>query len=102
MVPTYRATATILTGEETTNPSVKVDDSILAQRLATGYGALVKRQPVLEAAVKSLGLNTDWRNIVDNVLAVPVQGTALLEIRVTDSNPERAAALANEIVRQLI
>ena len=84
--PVYRASATILTGEDSTNPNVTIENVVASQRLATGYGAMVKRQSVLEPAVKALGLQVDWRLVADNVLAVPVANTSLLEIRVTDTD----------------
>lgn len=102
MKPVYRASATIMAGEDNTNPQVKMEDYVLSQRLATGYAGLAKRQVILEDVVRTLGLNTDWRSIQENVLVAPVQNTSLLEIRVSDSNPRRAAAIANEIARQLI
>lgn len=100
--PVYRATATVMTGEDNTNPQIKTEDWVLSQRLASGYAALAKRQPILEASVKALGIQTDWRTVQDNVLVAPVANTNLLEIRVSDSDPQRASALANEIARQLL
>jgi polysaccharide biosynthesis transport protein len=102
MPPTYRASTTILTGEDNTNPQVKTEDWVLSQRLASGYAGLAKRQIILESAVKALGLQADWHTVQDNVLVAPVPNTSLLEIRVTDGDPQRAAAIANEITRQLI
>jgi capsular exopolysaccharide synthesis family protein len=100
--PTFRASATIMAGEDNTNLQVKTEDWILGQRLASGYAAMAKRQPILEAVVGALALQTDWRLLQDNILIVPVANTSLLEIRVSDSDARRAAAIANEISRQLI
>lgn len=102
MTKTYRATATVLTGEDNTNPKVTTDDYVLSQRLASGYAGLATRQIILEEVVKSLGLNTDWQSIQQNILVAPVPNTSLLDIRVSDSDPRRAAAIANEIARQLL
>src|SRR5579859_7650634 len=102
MTPIYRATASVMTGEDNTNPQVKMEDYVLSQRLATGYAGLAKRQVILEEVVKSLGLQMDWHTLQDNVLVAPITNTSLLEIRVTDSNPRRSAAIANEIARQLV
>jgi Mrp family chromosome partitioning ATPase/capsular polysaccharide biosynthesis protein len=102
MKPTYRASTTVMTGEDNTNPQVKTEDWVLSQRLASGYAGLAKRQIILEEVVRTLGLQTDWHNIQDNLLIAPVNSTSLLDIRVTDTDPQRAAAVANEIARQLI
>jgi uncharacterized protein involved in exopolysaccharide biosynthesis len=99
----YRATATLMSGESNTNLRVTTEDWVLSQRIAAGYAATGKRQPIIEAAIQSLGIRAaDWRLIQDNVTVVTVPNTSLLEIRVSDVDPERAAALANEIGRQLI
>lgn len=102
MTPVYRASTTVMTGEDNTNPNVTLDNYVLSQRLATGYAGLATRQAILDGVVKTLGLRMDWQSLQRNVLAVPVQNSSLLEIRVSDTNPQQAAAIANEIAHQMI
>lgn len=102
MPKTYRAVATIIIGEDQANPQVKQEDVVTSMRLAASYASTARRQPVLEAAVKTLRLPYDWRVLQENVLTLRVEATQLVEIRVTDSDPQRAAAIANEITRQMI
>ena len=98
----YRATTTLMSGESNTSPQVTNDQWVLEQRLAAGYVAMAQRQPIVEGAVKTLGLQVDWRQVQANMTAVPIPSTSLIEIRVADTDPQRAAALANELARQLI
>jgi len=100
--PTYRTYTTLMVGDITANPGVSTDDLTMSQRLVTIYAGMILRQPVLDAAVKSLGLPTDWQELQDRVLVNHVEGSQVLEIRVTDADPRRAQATADEIARQLI
>lgn len=101
--PTYRASVTLMVGEDSAVPQVTQQDLATAVRMVNSYTGLVKRQAILEAVVKNLRLNVDWRDLQENqVLVVPTPGTQIFEVRVTDSNPQRARDIANEIARQLI
>lgn len=56
----------------------------------------------MQATVEALGLNMDWRALRGRVSVNLVQNTQLMEIRVTDIEPQRARLTADEIARQLI
>jgi Mrp family chromosome partitioning ATPase/capsular polysaccharide biosynthesis protein len=98
----YRSSTTLLVGEDTSKSKVSQEELIISLQVASIYSGLVKRQTILENAVKALGLPMDWRDLKDRVQAVHADGSALIEIRVTDSEAERAKAIANEIARQVI
>ncbi len=71
--------------------------------LARYYGELARREPIMRPVQESLKLPFAWQIISDRMLTTNVVPSAnLLEIYVTDSNPERAALLANAIGEQLI
>jgi polysaccharide biosynthesis transport protein len=71
--------------------------------LARYYGELARRQPILEPVQESLKLPFTWQLLSDRMLTTNVVPTAnLLEIYVTDTSPERAAAVANAIGDRLI
>ncbi len=71
--------------------------------LARYYGELARREPILGPVQESLKLPFTWELISDRMLTTNVIPSAnLLEIYVTDSNPDRAALIANAIGERLI
>jgi polysaccharide biosynthesis transport protein len=99
----YVATATLVVGNsfESTLPDER--QISLSSALARFYGELAGRKPILESVVTQLQLPFSWDVISQYMLSTSVNSSAsLLEITVTDSNPQRAAAIANAIGDQLI
>ena len=96
----YEASTTVMVGQglETANPNSQ--DLYISQQLAQTYREMATRQPVLRGAAQSLGL--PFMPDVDNISAWLVPGTQLMGIAVRDTDPERARALADAIVQQLI
>ncbi len=93
----YEAKTTLMVGQILQQQEPSQTDVWLAQLLAQTYSELARRQPVRDATQQALGLSwlPEYR-----VQAVP--NTQLLEIRVSDTDPQRAAAVANELAHQLI
>jgi non-specific protein-tyrosine kinase len=102
-VPVYRSTVTLMVGAGIIqNPNANTQDIWLSQQLAQTYMQVVTRQPVLQGVVETLGLGDDWTILRERVKASIVEGTQLLQIAVIDTSPESAAAIANEVARQVI
>lgn len=96
----YEATTTVIVGQSLEKANPTYSDFSISQQLAQTYVNMVQRQPILQGAAEALGLGfVPWSG---NVSAQIVPGTQLVEIRVRDTSPERARALADEIARQLI
>ena len=100
--PTYLSATTIMVGEDAGNPGLTADDLAVSQRAANSYAVTVRRQPVLEATIRRLGLRETWQDLQQRVQVNRIEGTQLVEIRVTDTNPARAKAIAEELTNQLI
>ncbi len=95
--PTYQATAILLIGRSFDNPNPTDSDLYLGQQLASTYANISQRQTVQEPTKAALGL--DW---LPDYFVRPLPNSQLLEIAVTDTNPELAQAVANELANQLI
>lgn len=95
--PVFRAQTTLLIGSAINNPNPSGNEFWLSQQLAETYTDIVQREVVRQAVMTELGLS--W---LPGYLARTVPNTQLIEIAVTDSNPERAMVVANELARQLI
>lgn len=98
----YQTTATLLVGQVFREANPTGQDFYTIEQLAGSYAQIAVRQPILQAAIDSLGLEMDWQQLKSWVYAAPIPRTQLLAITVKDTSPERAAALANEIAYQLI
>lgn len=95
--PVYRTHATLMVGRSITDPNPSGNEVWLTQQLASTYIDMAQRAPVRTAAMEALGL--DW--LPAYTLRI-VPNTQLIELSVVDSNPVRAQAAANELVRQVI
>lgn len=95
--PIYSTRVTVMVGSAIENPNPNGNEFWLTQQLATTYADIVKRDPVRNAAMANLGLT--W---LPAYTARVVPNTQLVELSVTDTNPARAQAVANELANKLI
>jgi non-specific protein-tyrosine kinase len=95
--PIYRTHATVMVGSVIEDRNPNANELWLGQQLATTYADIAQREPVRQGAMTALGL----RALPEYSVRV-VPNTQLIEITVTDTSPERAQAVANELANQLI
>lgn len=94
--PIYQAQATLIVGQVLRQQQPNESDIYLSQDLALTYSELARQQVIQEktqAALRLTWLPQYAVNLVPN--------TQILTIRVTDTDPVRAAAVANELANQL-
>jgi succinoglycan biosynthesis transport protein ExoP len=72
----------------------------VAADLMNTYPELVRSPLVLSPVISKLGLAMDAQELSDRVEATVPNDTLVLDIQVTDENPERAAAIANAVAEQ--
>src|SRR5437867_8136748 len=84
----YAATTTLLVGQVITAQNPKPEDFATSQQLAQTYVQLVRRQPLLEAALNQLGMKGQWQAVANRVNARVVPGTQLIQISVTGADPQ--------------
>jgi capsular exopolysaccharide synthesis family protein len=99
---TYRTSTTLMIGRAIEQVSPDYSEFYTSQQLAQTYSDLIKREPILKAAAAALGFEGQWRSLRGQVSATLVAGTQLMEISVTDADPQRAKLIADEITRQLM
>jgi succinoglycan biosynthesis transport protein ExoP len=99
---TYVSRTTIMVGQVLSNPNANQSDLYTGEALAQSYSDLVGREPTLKAALQAVGLPWDWTVLQGMVQSRVVPGTQLLEIAVTDTDPQRAKVLADTVAQQLI
>jgi succinoglycan biosynthesis transport protein ExoP len=100
---TYMARATLMIGNTFTSQLPDQNQLSISLALSGYYGELVRREPILKPVAENLKLPFTWQFLSDRMLQInPIRGANLLDIYVTDTNPERAAWIANSIGEQLI
>ena len=103
VTPMYSSSTTLVlagtassTEEQTTNTITTADLSINSQLVST-YSELVKSNNILGQVISNLGINIDAEELRKNIEVTSVEDTELIEITVSNENPEYAAKIANEI-----
>jgi succinoglycan biosynthesis transport protein ExoP len=99
----YQARATLLVGAgvfQDPNPDSREMD--LSNTLAGAYAELVKQRPILEPVIQTLGLKISPEELSSQIGINIRSGAQLLEIQVTDTDPEIAALIANALADELI
>ena len=93
----YQARTTLMIGTTITDPNPSNNEFILGQQLASAYADLVNREIVRNATMKTLNMDQ-----LPEYFARAIPNTQLIEIAVTDVDPERAQIVANELAAQLV
>jgi succinoglycan biosynthesis transport protein ExoP len=100
--PVYETAATLMIGQVVDRTDLNYLDFYTGERLAQTYSELIQREPVLKAAAAALGYEGDWRDLQSKVAVDLVPDTLLLEIKVTDADPQQARRIADEVAYQLV
>lgn len=95
--PMYQSRATLMIGRTINNPNPTSVEISLEQQLAITYANIANREPLRDATKQALGLN--W--LPDYTVSV-LPNTQLIEVVVSDTDPQRAQIVAYEISSQLI
>jgi non-specific protein-tyrosine kinase len=98
----YSATTTLMVGTLLQSANPNGADFSTTQQLAQTYVLLVKREPLLQATVDSLGYQMSWQALAGQINATALPQTQLLQITAVDSSPQRARAIADEVAHQLV
>jgi len=101
ITPKYKASTKLVLTQSAVNTeadSITQADLTLNSKLVSTYGALIKTDNVLSEVVNKIN-NEEIKieDIKENISVKSVEDTELIEISVTNFNPNYAAAIANEI-----
>ncbi len=99
MTPIYAASTTLLINQASTGSMTTDYNSILSsERLARTYAQLMLKRPVLAEVISALQLVETPDRLQDRIRVAPVRDTQLIVVSVEDTDPQRAADIANRIV----
>lgn len=94
----YYSEATILIGQSTDSAApIGVDRDVL-----DAYTVLLTRNSLLQPVIDDLGLNISVTELLDYMSVSTNEKASLIAVGIMDTDPERAAAIANRIVDELI
>jgi non-specific protein-tyrosine kinase len=94
--PVYETHTTLVIGRAVYEPNPSYGELGIATQLATYYADIAQREVVKNATMEALNLK--W--LPDYFVQV-VPNSQLIEIVVTDTDPQRAQVVANELANQL-
>lgn len=95
MKPVYQASVKLMSSSNT--GVVDYSSLMSGQQILATYRELLQTEPILQTAIDNLGLSDTTRELANRIEVIAVPETQLLELRVRDYDPQRAASIANEI-----
>ena len=99
---TYDAKVTLIVGQSLEAASPDYNQLMASQRLSQTYADIVTTGPLLTRAIAREALEATPNELRARVRADAPRDSTLLTISVTDTDPGRAAAVANAIADELI
>lgn len=93
----YVSRTTLVVGTTFLDPNPNSNQLVIGQQLAQIYADIALREPMQIATMEALEIG--W---LPQYQAKVVPNTQIVEISVTDTNPQRAQIIANELAKQLI
>lgn len=96
--PIYEASISLLINQA---PSNKVNptynDLLTSEHMAKTYAELLRKRPILESVIAKLGLTMSPESLSERVRVSVIRDTLIILVAVEDTDPERAANIANAI-----
>ena len=100
IVPVYTATATMLVQRGGTGSDAA--GTYYDERLARTHSRMIEGRPVMEAVIADLGLVITAEGLANQIKTELVPDTGLIRLSVTDTDPARAALIANAVAEAFI
>lgn len=103
VTPDYESTTTIILAKSTTTETgtesgtITTTDLTLNKNLVSTYSELIKSKTILREVINNLNINKQEEQLKSSITVSAVEDTDLIKIRVTDSDPEIAKRVAEEI-----
>lgn len=100
VTPLYKAASSIYIVSASNNSVVNLTDLQIGAQLTADYRELMYSRPLLEDVIENLDLEMTTRALSGMVEITNTSDTRILKITVTSPDPEQAADIANELVKQ--
>lgn len=96
----YEASTTIIVGSSssyTDTEELQYNDIMMYQKLLKTFSEVAKSRMVSEKVIKDLNLGISVENLQKKIAVTAVGDTQMMNIKVTDLNPQTAASIANKL-----
>lgn len=100
--PLYESTARVFVSASQPGAAEAYAGGLLSEQRATAYVALVDSRVLAEQVKEELGLGVSVPDLTDQVGAIVVKDTGVLQLTVTDPDPHHAQLLAETYAEELI
>ncbi len=98
--PLYKAASSIYIVSASNNSVVNLTDLQIGAQLTADYRELMYSRPLLEDVIKNLDLELTVSELSKMIQITNTSDTRILKITATSSDPNQAADIANELVKQ--
>ena len=98
MTPKYESTSELYVLSKSTSIT-SLADIQAGTSLTNDYMVVVVERPVIEQVIQNLGLNETYKTILNKITVKNPTNSRILQITVTDENPNRAKAITDEVAR---
>lgn len=95
ITPTYESTTKIYILNKTESANVTYSDVQMGTQLTKDYAELISSRYVLEEVIQKLGLDEDYKGLLDQVSVTTPSDTRIVAITVEDTDPVQAMNIAN-------
>ncbi len=95
--PTYLSSTTLLIGRSIFDPNPSSNEIYLGQQLGNLYASIGNKGPIKAATMKALDMT--W---LPDYTIKPMADSQFIQIEVNDTDPVRAARVADELANQMI
>lgn len=97
MTPMYTASTRVYVLNQANDNNVAYSDFQVSSQLLNDYKVLITGQNVTREVVTELGLNMTPGQLTEKIKVTAPDNTRVLQISVTDADPQRAADIANAV-----
>ena len=98
--PDYQSITTIILAQSSTTKqeeTITTTDLTLNQKLVSTYSELIRSKTILSDVINHLQLDKTETSLKSHITVSAVKDTDLIQIRVTDKDPETAKMIASEV-----
>jgi capsular exopolysaccharide synthesis family protein len=100
MRPMYRAQGTLLVLAAA--PALNANLGLQSNQIIQTDASLMTLPPLLDRVSTDLNLGVSGAELAKAITAVPEKDTQLIDVLVTDANPDRAARIANTLMKDFV
>ena len=95
--PYYTATTRMYVLNRASEKAISSSDISVSNYMVKDYTVLITGKNVTQEVVDQLGLNMSAGQVADKVSVTAIENTRVLQINVVDTDPQRAADIANAV-----